>query len=675
MFGVKTKLKRYIKTLPVVRDYAYGSYLYQFYSNSFSESKKEFLKTHKFYVQPLSNNKSEQLSNLLSKVEIIPTENGTFFYSIDVYKSQELKYDIFDNYSVDYTEIVNSSFKDISAELQKENSLYNINELNMISAMRKYYKRCLADKKVSDKYKKQLAAIGSLFERPAQSFFEGLQRILFFNQFLWQTRHKHVGLGHLDWLLIDLYEADLKSGVLNEQKARVIIKEFLKVLHEKYWFKSSMLLGDTGQIIILGGTDKEGSYKCNALTYRFIEASMELRLPDPKVLLRCSTKMPGDLLELALDCMSTGIGAPFLSNDDVVIPALLSFGYLPDDACKYATSACWEPLIIGNSCDQNNVKSINFARPLLEVMDSREFEELKNSNDLLKLYRKYLKRYLSKMLNTLSKLQFEEDPLLSLLSKSSRKKGKDIVRGGADYSNLGLTSVGMGTVVNSILNINKYVFVEKKYTLKQLNEARKTNFRNEQILNDLKNMDSSYGCDNEEVVKLTKMIEKFSSDEFEKHRTGLGGKFKFGLSSPGYISEAKSTAATMDGRRDGEPFSVHISSVMPVAATELLSFAMKLDYNDNRINGNVVDLFATPKTLTDNKEKYLQLLMAAFRGGLYQFQMNIVDSATLIAAKKNPEKFPTLIVRVWGFSAYFKDLPEEYKDLLIKRAIESEKAA
>ena len=126
-----------------------------------------------------------------------------------------------------------------------------------------------------------------------------------------------------------------------------------------------MLLGDTGQIIILGGTDKEGSYKCNALTYRFIEASMELRLPDPKVLLRCSTKMPGDLLELALDCMSTGIGAPFLSNDDVVIPALLSFGYLPDDACKYATSACWEPLIIGNSCDQNNVKSINFARPLL----------------------------------------------------------------------------------------------------------------------------------------------------------------------------------------------------------------------------------------------------------------------------------------------------------------------
>ena len=56
-------------------------------------------------------------------------------------------------------------------------------------------------------------------------------------------------------------------------------------------------------------------------------------------------------------------------------------------------------------------------------------------------------------------------------------------------------------------------------------------------------------------------------------------------------------------------------------------------------------------------------------------QMNVVCSETLIAAKKNPDLFPNIIVRVWGFSAYFKDLPEEYKDLLIKRALESEMVA
>ena len=54
--------------------------------------------------------------------------------------------------------------------------------------------------------------------------------------------------------------------------------------------------------------------------------------------------------------------------------------------------------------------------------------------------------------------------------------------------------------------------------------------------------------------------------------------------------------------------------------------------------------------------------------------MNVLDSKTLIAAKANPKLFPNLIVRVWGFSAYFNDLPEEYKDVLIKRALESENA-
>ena len=56
-------------------------------------------------------------------------------------------------------------------------------------------------------------------------------------------------------------------------------------------------------------------------------------------------------------------------------------------------------------------------------------------------------------------------------------------------------------------------------------------------------------------------------------------------------------------------------------------------------------------------------------------QMNVVDSKTLIAARKNPDAFPNLIVRVWGFSAYFKDLPDEYKDLLIERAVKAEMAA
>lgn len=54
-------------------------------------------------------------------------------------------------------------------------------------------------------------------------------------------------------------------------------------------------------------------------------------------------------------------------------------------------------------------------------------------------------------------------------------------------------------------------------------------------------------------------------------------------------------------------------------------------------------------------------------------QLNVLDSKTLIDAKRYPEKYAGLIVRVWGFSAYFNDLPESYKELLIERAIAAEK--
>ncbi len=61
--------------------------------------------------------------------------------------------------------------------------------------------------------------------------------------------------------------------------------------------------------------------------------------------------------------------------------------------------------------------------------------------------------------------------------------------------------------------------------------------------------------------------------------------------------------------------------------------------------------------------------------GFYQMQVNVVDSWTLIEAPKNPELFPNLVVRVWGFSAYFKDLPKEYQDNLIRRTMETEMVA
>ena len=120
------------------------------------------------------------------------------------------------------------------------------------------------------------------------------------------------------------------------------------------------------------------------------------------------------------------------------------------------------------------------------------------------------------------------------------------------------------------------------------------------------------------------------------------------------------------------PLGVHISANDSVAYSELVSFASQLNYTGYGSNGNVVDYFISPSFIQNNLEKFTHFIMLSIKKGFFQMQMNVVSSNTLIEAKKNPEQFPNLIVRVWGFSAYFKDLPVEYQDVLIKRAKLSE---
>ena len=104
-----------------------------------------------------------------------------------------------------------------------------------------------------------------------------------------------------------------------------------------------------------------------------------------------------------------------------------------------------------------------------------------------------------------------------------------------------------------------------------------------------------------------------------------------------------------------------------------MEFATKIKYPKNCINGNVVDFIINTSFIENNMEKFTKYIKAYLNKNIYQLQINVLDSKTLMAAKSNPELYKNLIVRVWGFSAYFNDLPEEYKDIIIKRAISAER--
>jgi formate C-acetyltransferase len=510
-------------------------------------------------------------------------------------------------------------------------------------------------------------------DRPAQGFEEALQRILFADQLFWQMGHRLIGLGHLDQLLWESYQRDLQIGAITRDSAKEILCDFLYTLHEYYWLKSNVLMGDTGQIILVGTKDMTGNYSCNELSYVLIEALMQLQLPDPKILLRVSRDMPRDLMELALKCMQTGIGSPILSNDDVVIPKLIAYGVEKKDAYQYGTSACWEPLIPGRSISPNNIGYLSYPKVMQRVWEQEAALEVTEFEQWMQYFYKELEKELDEVKERISEYRLQYNPLLSVFIRDCYANKSDVSTGGAAYNNFGITTVGLSNTINAIFNLKLRVFEEHSFTLKEVRNLLQKDFEGqEKLRQELKSTGLKYGSDRDEVISLTNKILRASTNAVKDYRNYLGGGLKLGVSAPSYIDAARDFPATFDGRHAGDAFGVHISSESGNGYTELINFAAGLDYGENRFNGNVVDFMVSPHFIEQNFDKMTDLLTIGVEVGFFQLQMNVVGSETLIAARKNPEKYQNLIVRVWGFSAYFHELPREYQDVLIRRALENE---
>jgi len=82
----------------------------------------------------------------------------------------------------------------------------------------------------------------------------------------------------------------------------------------------------------------------------------------------------------------------------------------------------------------------------------------------------------------------------------------------------------------------------------------------------------------------------------------------------------------------------------------------------------------TPKILGDEEgiSKLSHLIRTHFKFDSHHVQINVVSANTLRDAKKNPDKYRDLIVRVAGYSDYFVDLIPSLQDEIIRRTEHSE---
>jgi len=92
---------------------------------------------------------------------------------------------------------------------------------------------------------------------------------------------------------------------------------------------------------------------------------------------------------------------------------------------------------------------------------------------------------------------------------------------------------------------------------------------------------------------------------------------------------------------------------------------------DTAINGGPLTLeFHNSMFLNkDSIHKVASLVKTYMDMGGHQLQLNAVNPERMIDAQKHPENHRGLVVRIWGWSAYFVELDKEFQDHVMARQV------
>ena len=146
---------------------------------------------------PQGRSKVTQLSKLFNKSKISNRGYGNFFYSLDERCVPLLAGKVIDNMPVDYSRILDYSLEDLKIFNQEVNNKIAKQNIEMISVIENYLNYILP--KIENQTTRDY--LSGLVTRRAESLEEALQRILFINQLLWQSKHTLMGFGRIDKIL------------------------------------------------------------------------------------------------------------------------------------------------------------------------------------------------------------------------------------------------------------------------------------------------------------------------------------------------------------------------------------------------------------------------------------------------------------------------------------------
>ena len=508
--------------------------------------------------------------------------------------------------------------------------------------------------------------------------------------------------GRVDQVLYPFFKNDFSLGKISIEEAIALgCCLWLKIADntnlvpeaaEKLW-------GGAGSTpaVTFGGVDPDGNDAVNDLTYIFLRVTELMCLRDPSVNARYNYgKNDKAYRQRVSEVIFNTKAIPAFHNDISDIDTLVNQGVKIEHARDFAIVGCVELASTGKDYVASGSIMFNLASVMeLTLFDGRKhtmndeqvgpqtgdparFTSYEQFYDVFRIQLKWMLENAIDINEKLASVHQEmlPTPLLSSFFKGPLESGKDLIFGGALYNSSGASFLAFPDICDSLNAIEQAVFSDKKCTMQELIDAIKNDFSDTAPANlqaYIKSKTVKFGIEDTVSINNSKRLINDIYQILQSHTNYRGGKYRPAFwTMTTHAGQGKLAGALPSGRRAKEVFSSGITPASQAAKslTEAFNSVASLD-SRNIPGGWALNIKYTPLLLNEKKEEYLNkfgdLVEGFFRNGGMQVQFNVQDYKTLIDAKNNPEKYPEMIVRVSGYSAYFKDLSEPMKDELITR--------
>ena len=506
-----------------------------------------------------------------------------------------------------------------------------------------------------------------LVSEPPRTLREACQWIAWFN-LASRTFNRDGAGGQLDELLRPYYERDLAEGRIDDEAAVFLVACLL--LSDPHYYQ-------------LGGPGPDGRDLTSPISFLILEAAHRLGA-SCNLTVRVHDGLDEDLfLTSVRHLFEDRLGWPRYSGDKGLVEGFMRNGYPADLARERIATGCHWMAIPGREYTMNDCVKINAAK-VFEVAWREMMDDVGAAPSVAGLWRRFEAHLARAVRVTAEGIDFHLDHqrhnqpelMLNLLCHGPIEQGLDVTDGGVEFYNLCVDGSALATVADSFAALEQRIEREGVLGWDEIDRHLREDWpgsggeRARRMMQTSERYGHGRSLGDAWAVRLSETFTRLVKEgPTPGGRNMIPGWFSWSAT----IDMGREVGATPNGRQAGAPIS-HGANPDPGFRTDGAPTAMAkaiAAVQPGYGNTAPMQLELDPGLSKEEggAEKVAALIRTHFRLGGTLFNINIIDADTIRAAHEAPEKYPDLIVRVTGFTAYFATLSPEFRQLVVDRII------